>query len=75
MANLKSIVEVLKIVVEGEKVISEGDNVARSIANILKEEWNLPNFQVRVMDRGIFWNDIAEYEGWKFQQNTFTKSA
>ena len=31
-----------------------------------------PNINMVVMDKGVFWNNIAEYNGWKIQQNTIT---
>ena len=42
---------------------------------ILDEELSLPNIPWKPVDGGIFWKTLVEYNGWKLQQNTFTKSA
>lgn len=43
--------------------------------NILDAEVSLPNIPWKPVDGGIFWNTLAEYNGWKLQQNMITKSA
>ncbi len=45
------------------------------ILDILEKDLNMPNLKLPGMDAGVFWDDIAEYKGWKMQQNTLTKSA
>jgi len=40
--------------------------------DILKNLPSLPNMNLPVIDAGIFWNDLAEVNGWKVQRNNVT---
>ena len=39
----------------------------------LPKEDLLPNINFPTMGGIVFWNDLAEYNGWRVQQNTLTK--
>lgn len=45
------------------------------LKKILNDELSLPNFPWKPVDGGIFWTTLAEYNGWKLQQNMISKSA
>lgn len=46
-----------------------------SLLAIFDKELNMPNIKLPVMNGGVFWNDLAEFRGWKLQQNTVTHTA
>ncbi len=50
-------------------------NGSEKLLEILDKEWSLPNIPCKVYDGEIFWTTLAEYNGWKLQQNMFFKNA
>ena len=48
---------------------------SKELLSILDSELSLPNIPFPTMGGEVFWNDIAEYNGWKIQQNMFTHHA
>lgn len=51
-------------------------NVLEKIAlnpGILNNLGDMPNINFPTMGGIAFWNDLAEYNGWRIQQNTVTK--
>ena len=41
----------------------------------LQTEIAMPNIPLPVIDGGVFWIDVVERNGWKLQQNTFSRHA
>ena len=39
----------------------------------LSEAGLMPNIKFPTMGGEVFWTDLAEYNGWRVQQNSFTK--
>lgn len=48
---------------------------AGTALNFLNKELSAPNIPTQTMGGEVFWTNLAEYKGWKLQQNTFTKHA
>jgi len=42
---------------------------------LLDEELSLPNIPTPTMGGEVFWNELAEFGGWRLQQNMITKHA
>lgn len=57
------------------KVLSMESKRSKELLNILEAELALPNIPTPTMGGEVFWNTIAEYNGYKFQQNMFTHHA
>lgn len=57
------------------KVLSSNSKQAHEFLNILDAELSLPNIPMPTMGGEVFWNNIAEYNGWKLQQNMITHHA
>ena len=45
------------------------------LLKILDAELSLPNIPLPTMDKEVFWDNLAEYKGWKLQQNMITRHA
>ncbi len=45
------------------------------LLKILEEELSMPNIKIKVVDGEVFWIVLAEYNGWKLEQNTVFKQA
>ena len=67
---------------EEKKKMGKYDKVLRIIAKdsdkvieILNKELSMPNVPTATKGGETFWNNLAEYDGWKLQQNMFTKHA
>lgn len=43
--------------------------------DFLNKELSLPNIPTPTMGGEVFWNDLAEFKGWRLQQNMFSKHA
>lgn len=43
--------------------------------SLLEKELSLPNIPTPTMGGEVFWNTLAEHDGWKLQQNMITKHA
>ena len=53
------------------KLISENGN----FLELLNKEISMPNIPFPTMGGKVMWNTIAEYNGWKLQQNMITQHA
>ncbi len=60
--------EILKLLVQNPELV-------RELQKILDMELSMPNIPFPTMGGKVFWNDIAEYGGWKLQQNMITHHA
>ena len=58
--------------VDALKIISQ--NPGRSIS-FLDKEISMPNIPFPTMGGEVFWQDLAEFNGWRLQQNMFFKNA
>ena len=61
-----------------EKILeafSLGAEVSDDLMKIIKSESSLPNIPFPTMGGLVFWRNIAEFNGWKFQQNMLTQHA
>lgn len=57
------------------KVLSSNNKQAKEFLGILDAELSLPNIPMPTMGGKVFWTNIAEYNGWKLQQNMVFKNA
>lgn len=57
------------------KVLSGNSSESNSLLKILDAELSLPNIPMPTLGGEVFWDNIAEYGGWKLQQNMFTHHA
>ena len=57
------------------RVLGEGSVASSKLLDILDTELALPNVPFPCMKDGVFWITLAEYGGWKLQQNMFTHHA
>lgn len=57
------------------KVLGENSSKTTELLGILDAELSLPNIPTPTLGGEVFWNNIAEYGGWKLQQNMFTHHA
>ena len=57
------------------KALGENSSKTTELLGILDAELSLPNIPTPTLGGEVFWNNIAEYGGWKLQQNMFTHHA
>ena len=57
------------------KLLCDGGAQTASLLKILNTELALPNIPTKTMGGEVFWNTIAEYNGWRLQQNMVTHHA
>lgn len=57
------------------KELSMESKHSKELLSILESELALPNIPTPTMGGEVFWNTIAEYNGYKLQQNMFTHHA
>lgn len=57
------------------KVLSEDSPRSRVAADLLKNQLPKINIPTKTMGGEVFWENIAEANGYKFQRNTFTHHA
>ena len=57
------------------EAFSLGAEVSDDLMKIIKSESSLPNIPFPTMGGLVFWRNIAEFNGWKFQQNMLTQHA
>lgn len=57
------------------RILSEGAPLANSLMQMLDSELSMPNIQMPTMGGHVFWDTLAEYNGWKLQQNMIFKNA
>ena len=57
------------------KALGENSSKTTELLEILDAELSLPNIPTPTLGGEVFWNNIAEYGGWKLQQNMFTHHA
>lgn len=46
-----------------------------TVLSIFEEELSMPNLPVHVVDGEVFWQTLAECDGWKLQQNMMFRQA
>ena len=57
------------------EAFSLGAEVSDDLMKIIESESSLPNIPFPTMGGLVFWRNIAEFNGWKFQQNMITQHA
>ena len=57
------------------RVLSSNSNLAKELFEILNAEVSLPNIPLKTMGGEVCWDTLAEYNGWKLQQNRIFKNA
>ncbi len=57
------------------KELAKGSKASQGMLSILKLELNMPNIPFPTMGGEVFWNTLAECNGWKLQQNMITHHA
>lgn len=55
------------------KILATGGVAADALLDLLQKELSLPNIPTPTMGGRTFWTTLAEYRGWRLQQNTITK--
>jgi len=68
-------VELMKDCTDVLKALSQGAEQGVELLKILDAELSLPNIPLPTMDKEVFWDNLAEYKGWKLQQNMITRHA
>lgn len=54
------------------KNVATAPQLLHSVKDILNEEISLPNIPTPTLGGKVFWNTLAEYNGWHLQQNMIT---
>ena len=57
------------------RLLSEDASQIDLFLNILDKEISLPNIPMKTMGGKVWWDDIVSYNGWRLQQNKFTRHA
>ena len=57
------------------EVFSLGNEISDELLQIIESETSMPNIPFPTMGGLVFWRNIAEFNGWKFQQNMITQHA
>ena len=57
------------------EAFSLGTEVSEDLMKIIESESSMPNIPFPTMGGLVFWRNIAEFNGWKFQQNMLTQHA
>lgn len=57
------------------EVFSSGAEISEDLMQIIESESSMPNIPFPTMGGLLFWRNIAEFNGWKFQQNMITQHA
>lgn len=57
------------------EAFSLGAEVSDDLMKIIESESSLPNIPFPTMGGLVFWRNLAEFNGWKFQQNMITQHA
>lgn len=57
------------------KELDRRGSKAKELLDILDMELSFPNIPFPTMGGEVFWNTLAEYNGWKLQQNMITHHA
>ena len=55
------------------KNVATAPQLLHSVKDILNEEISLPNIPTPTLGGKVFWNTLAEYNGWRLQQNMITQ--
>lgn len=55
------------------KALKSTPSLIHSLNELLDQEISLPNIPFPTMGGKIFWDTLAEYGGWRVQQNEITK--
>ena len=54
-------------------IIAATPELINNVKKVLDEVGNFPNIPTKVLNKNIMWDTFAECNGWKLQQNMFTK--
>lgn len=57
------------------EAFSSDTEISGDLLRIIEGESTLPNIPFPTMGGVLFWRNIAEFNGWKFQQNMITQHA
>lgn len=57
------------------RILGGHSSLAEQLLHILDAELSLPNIPMKTMGGEVFWNTIAECNGWKLQQNMIFHNA
>ena len=57
------------------EAFSLGTEISDDLIHIIESESTMPNIPFPTMGGLVFWRNIAEFNGWKFQQNMITQHA
>lgn len=55
--------------------LSSDSEISKELREIIANEISMPNIPFPTLGGLVFWNNIAECNGWKFQQNMITHHA
>ncbi len=58
---------------KGFKTVVDSPIMLRELLALLDAEISLPNIPFPTMGGQVFWDTLAEYKGWRLQQNEITK--
>lgn len=57
------------------KALSSDNELGKGLRRIIDGEISMPNIPLKTWGGHVFWNNIAECNGWRLQQNMFTQHA
>ena len=55
------------------KIAATVPGAVEKISEVLEQEISLPNIPFPTMGGKVFWDTLAQYNGWRLQQNEITK--
>lgn len=55
------------------KIAATMPGAIEKISEVLEQEISLPNIPFPTMGGKVFWDTLAQYKGWRLQQNEITK--
>lgn len=50
------------------------DIVSSGKVDAFMKSLSMPNFPIKAINGKVWWNELAECNGWKLQKNTFTQT-
>ena len=57
------------------EMLATGAEVGDKFLKLLHQDVNMPNIPTKTMGGKVWWHTIAEFKGWKIQQNYITHHA
>lgn len=58
--------------ISGLSIVSSSPKALNALINVLNTQLSLPNFPLQTEGGETFWNNLAECNGWRLQQNMIT---